>query len=118
MSKVRCANSRGGTRLVNPEFSAEGDCQTVYVADDVSGSRGIRAISCDLRDARIQLAHQKQKGELDQLIECLDVGLGHFGSENNKVSPMGVVAVGAEPLPNREDALRCSRTQLSSDGPH
>lgn len=35
---------------------------------------------------------------MDHLIESLDVGLGHYGSEN-KVNQVGAIAVGLKPNP-------------------
>jgi hypothetical protein len=96
VSKVQCANSQGGLEEVNPSFFAEGHCQTTYATNGVSGSKGAKEVSCDLCDLRVQL--ECLRGEMDRLIECLDMDLGLSGSEN-KVSPVGVIVVGLKPNP-------------------
>lgn len=95
-SDVQVANGWGCHTLAYSRFYVEGDYCTVCCVEGVRGSRGVRELSCDLRDVRGQLEHLRD--QLDHIIDSLDSG-PHPSRSEHGVSPMGVVTMGLKPSP-------------------
>lgn len=73
-------------------------------ADCVSGSRGDKGVSFDFQNLRNVL--EFLKGEVDRLIDRIDVGLGPYGSKN-RVGPDWAAV--AELKPNSAERTRASQ---------